>query len=67
MTNHNDQPADNGMSMMLMMGLMMGLCIGAFLLLALIPVIGWPLGIALAVIVGGVALYACQRMMRHGH
>ena len=62
------QGRDQGMSMMLMMALMMGLCMGIFLLFALIPVVGWPAGIAIA-LAGGAAMLAAHQWlmgrMRH--
>ena len=54
---------DQGMSMMLMMALMMGLCMGIFLLFVLIPVVGWPAGIALALVGGASMLAAHQWLM----
>lgn len=57
--------SDPANSMMLMMGLMMGLCLGTVLLFSLIPVIGWPLGIVLALGGFGTMLYLHQRLMGH--
>jgi xanthosine utilization system XapX-like protein len=50
--------------MMLMMALMMGLCMGVFLLFALIPVVGWPAGLALALVGGAAMLAGHQWLMR---
>lgn len=68
-TKDSDRPgssSDPAMSMMLMMGLMMGLCLGTVLLFSLIPVIGWPLGVALALGGVGAMFYIHQRLMGHG-
>lgn len=68
-TQSDERPGrspDPAMSMMLMMGLMMGLCFGAVLLFSLIPIIGWPLGVGLALVGVGVMFFIHQRMMGHG-
>jgi hypothetical protein len=49
-----------------MMAMMMSCCLGIFLLVAIIPLIGWPAGIVLAV-AGGVALtFVHRKFMGHG-
>jgi len=45
------------------MALMMGLCMGIFLLFVLIPVVGWPAGIALALVGAASMLAAHQWLM----
>jgi hypothetical protein len=52
--------------MMAMMVMMMAMCFGVVLLFAVIPSIGWPLGIVVGVAAGGLMLYLHQRYMRHG-
>ena len=56
----------NGDSMMAMMVMMMTMCFGVVLLFAVIPAIGWPLGIVVGVAAGGVMLFLHRRYMRHG-
>ena len=63
----NDQGPDNqGNGMMAMMVMMMAMCFGVVLLFAVIPAIGWPLGIAIGVVAGGLMVYLHQRYMKHG-
>lgn len=67
--DNNEKPGgspDPAMSMMAMMGLMMGVCFGTVLLFSLIPIIGWPLGVALALIGVGLMFFIHQRVMGHG-
>ena len=45
---------------------MLGCCAGIFVIVALIPVIGWPAGIVVAVVGGAAMMYAHQRLMGHG-
>ena len=64
-----DQKPDNqgkGDGMMGMMGMMMAMCFGVVLLFAIIPSIGWPLGIVIGVAGGGLMLFLHLRYMRHG-
>lgn len=63
-----DHSSNNGtMAGLAMMALMMLCCVGVLLLFLLIPVVGWPVGIAI-VAVGAVAMLLFhQRFMRHGH
>ncbi len=56
--------ADSGM--FAMMAMMMVCCLGIFVLVALIPLIGWPAGVVVAIIGGAALMYAHQRMMSHG-
>ena len=67
-THSDEQPggsSDPAMSMMLMMGWMMGPCFGIVLLFTLIPIIGWPLGVGLALVGVGVMFFIHQRVMGH--
>ena len=52
-------------SMFAMMTMMMVCCLGIFLLVAIMPVIGWPAGITLAVVGGAALMYVHQKMMNH--
>jgi hypothetical protein len=56
----------NGDGMMTMMVMMMAMCFGVVLLFAVIPSIGWPPGIVVGVVAGGLMLFLHQRYMRHG-
>lgn len=57
-------PADRGM--LLMMAMMLTCCAGIFVIVALIPRIGWPAGIVVAILSGAALMYVHQRVMRHG-
>ncbi|MEX2246888.1 MAG: hypothetical protein WEC75_09380 [Dehalococcoidia bacterium] len=64
-----DREPDNpssGDGMTAMMVMMMAMCFGVVLLFAVIPSIGWPLGIVVGVAAGGLMLFLHQRYMRHG-
>ena len=63
--NHHNQDQGSHNDSMTMMMLMMAMCMAIFLFAALIPVLGLPGGIVLAVALGAVALIACARAMRH--
>ena len=41
-------------------------CVGVFVLVALIPVIGWPAGATVAIGLGAAVMYAHLKMMDHG-
>ena len=62
-----DDAHGHGMSSLGMMLMMMVCCIGIFLLLAIIPILGLPLGIAVGVVGGIALLFAHQRLMGGGH
>jgi len=62
----DNQGNGNRDSMMAMMVMMMAMCFGVVLLFAVIPSIGWPLGIVAGVAAGGLMLFLHQRYMRHG-
>ena len=49
-----------------MMAMMLICCVSIFVIVALIPLIGWPAGIIVAIIGGAVLMYAHQRIMNHG-
>jgi cobalamin synthase len=53
------------MGMFAMMTMMMVCCLGIFLLVAIMPLIGWPAGITLAVVGGAAMMYIHQRMIKH--
>ena len=52
--------------MFAMMAMMAMCCVGVFVLLALIPVIGWPAGAVVAVGLGAAVMYVHMKMMGHG-
>ena len=52
--------------MFVMMAMMMVCCVGIFLLIAIIPFIGWPAGAVLAIAGGAAMMFAHQKFMRHG-
>jgi hypothetical protein len=54
------------MDMMTMMALMMAMCLGVLLLAAFLPVLGFPLGVIVAVSVGALVIVAQARLMGHG-
>lgn len=49
-----------------MMAMMLICCVSIFVIVALIPLIGWPAGIVVAIIGGAALMYVHQRMMNHG-
>ncbi len=53
-------------SMMGMMAMMMAMCIGVILLFSLIPTVGIPLGLLIAVGAGALMFVLHARFMRHG-
>ncbi len=61
-----EQGGGSGGNMVGMMVMMMAMCFGVVLLFAIIPSIGWPLGIVFGVAGGGLMLFLHQRYMRHG-
>ncbi len=63
----DQRPNNQGNSggMMAMMVMMMAMCFGVVLLFAIIPSIGWPLGIVVGVAAGGLMLFLHQRYMHH--
>jgi hypothetical protein len=68
----DEQERDTGhagmaFGMMAMMGLMMSMCMGTWLLFAVIPFVGWPIGIAIAAASIAAMIYLHSRMMGHGH
>jgi hypothetical protein len=54
-----------GDSMMGMMAVMMAMCLGIILLFAVIPTVGLPLGLLIAVGAGALMLVLHARFMRH--
>lgn len=56
--------ADSGL--FAMMAMMLVCCVGIFVIVALIPVVGWPAGIVTAILGGAALMYAHQLMMRRG-
>ena len=56
--------AANGM--FAMMAMMAICCVGVFLLVLLIPLIGWPAGIVLALAGGAVLMALHMKFMNHG-
>lgn len=52
--------------MFAMMAMMAVCCIGVFVLLALIPLIGWPAGAIVAIGLGSALMYAHMKLMSHG-
>ena len=66
--NHDSDPPTDGQSngMFGMMAMMMACCMGLFLVIALVPVIGWPAGIALFIVAAAGMLLWHTKFMRHG-
>ena len=74
--NHKPQPeqpppeqqvrdaAETGM--FAMMAMMVVCCVGIFVLVLLIPLIGWPAGAIVAISLGAALMYAHMKMMNHG-
>lgn len=56
--------ADTGM--FAMMAMLIVCCVGIFVLVLLIPLIGWPAGAIVAVSLGAALMYAHMKMMNHG-
>ena len=63
--NQVSDAAESGM--FAMMAMMAVCCIGVFVLVALIPIIGWPAGAIVAIGLGAALMYAHMKMMNHGH
>lgn len=65
--DNRDGTGDSATNSLFMMAMMMACCVAVLLLFALIPIVGWPIGVPLGL--GGIAamLLAHQRWMRHGH
>ncbi len=68
MVDHSGNNTGGGATAgLVMMALMMVCCVGVLLLFLVIPLVGWPAGIAI-VAAGAVAMLLFhQRFMRHGH
>ncbi len=49
-----------------MMAMMIVCCVGIFVIVALIPLVGWPAGIVVAILAGAALMYTQQRMMNRG-
>jgi len=52
--------------MFAMVAMMMVCCVGIFVLVVLIPLIGWPAGIVVAIVGGAALMWAHMKMMGHG-
>lgn len=59
----NPQTGQGGLAMMV---LMMACCLGVILLFALIPLVGWPIGLTIGAVGLVAMLVAHQRWMGHG-
>lgn len=58
--------ASNGM--LAMMAMMMICCVAVFFAVALIPLLGWPIGLALTVLLIGAVMFTHFKLMSHsGH
>jgi len=56
------------MGMFGMMAMMLVCCVGILLLFLLIPVLGWPIGLAMVVVGGAALMYGHHRFMGgHSH
>lgn len=63
---NNHQAGDSShVSMFATMTMMMVCCLGIFLLVAIMPLIGWPAAIVLAVVGGAAMMYLHQKLMSH--
>jgi hypothetical protein len=56
---------DSAASMMAMLVMMMSVCLGMVLLFAIIPALGLPVGLAIALVAGAMMLVVHGWMMRH--
>lgn len=67
-SNGNSSPEPHGGddSMMGMMAMMMAMCFGVILLFLIIPAVGFPLGLVIALGAGALMLVLHGRFMRHG-
>jgi hypothetical protein len=63
---HDRDPHRGGDSMMGMMAMMMAMCLGVILLFSVLPAVGLPLGILIALGAGALMLVLHDRFMRHG-
>ncbi len=59
-------PHGGGDSMMGMMAMMMAMCIGVILLFLVLPSVGFPFGLLIALGAGALMLVLHVRFMRHG-
>jgi hypothetical protein len=65
--NRNERgPHGGGDLMMGMMAMMMAICFGGILLFAVMPAVGFALGILIALGAGALMLVQHDRFMRHG-
>lgn len=62
--SHSDGPGSGDMFIMMLM--MMACCLSLVLVFALVPVIGWPAGIALFVVALAAMYFMHAKFMRHG-
>ncbi len=61
---HADRPDATAMAWM--MGLMMGMCVLFFAFFALVPIVGWPLSLAIGA-VGALAMAWLHQKLMGGH
>lgn len=59
------QGGGSGGDMVGMMAVMMSMCVGVILLFAVIPSVGWPLAVAIAVAAFALMLFLHNRFMNH--
>ena len=64
--NSSPDPHKGDNSMGGMMAMMMAMCIGVILLFLVIPAVGFPLGLAIALGAGALMFVLHARFMRHG-
>jgi len=64
--NSSPEPHGGDDSMMGMMAMMMAMCFGVILLFLIIPAVGFPLGLVIALGAGALMLVLHGRFMRHG-
>ncbi len=62
----NDQHGHDDDSMMGMMAMMMAMCMGVLLLVVVLPGLGFPLGLLIAIGAGVLMFVLHWRFMRHG-
>jgi len=64
--NSSPDPQGGGDSMMGMMAMMMAMCFGVVLLFLVLPSVGFPFGLLVALGAGALMLVLHGRFMRHG-
>lgn len=66
-SNNVGHEPDHDGRMMGMMAVMMAICVGVLLLIAVLPALGFPLGLFVALGAGALVVLVHGKMMEHGN